>query len=238
MWCSVWIGPLRSPINERGGGRGFGRTSADAFLLGPIAGQVTQILVEWKFTEGVNRPLTLGRFCGTSGVERLRKGTRRRWPGCKRWCSFPFDFSKKYSEREGGARGLADLAPDYLYQLLRMTLLAKTTVGEALGPYRIEDYRMLHSTHSRNDEIELLRGRHLALSPGLAKCAGRSLHEVWREILAPGERESSMPGTGTRSSARLRMRSSVRTLWKGTAASRSLDLLPPLASRVPALAGA
>ena len=68
-----WIGPLRSPINEWGGGRGFGRTSADAFLLGRIAGQVTQILVEWKFTEGVSRPLTLGRFCGTSGVERLRR---------------------------------------------------------------------------------------------------------------------------------------------------------------------
>jgi len=34
-----WVGPRRSPINERGGGRGYGRTSVDAFLVGKVSGK-------------------------------------------------------------------------------------------------------------------------------------------------------------------------------------------------------
>ena len=180
--------PADVPHKRAGRRQGLWPDERRRLPAGPDRRPSHQILVEWKFTEGVNRPLTLGRFCGTSGVERLRRYSAA-LARMKRRGSFPFDFSKKYSEREGGARGLADLAPDHLYQLLRMTLLAKTTVGEALGPYRIEDYRIVHLTHSRNDEINILRGRDLALSPGLAKCAGRSLHEVWRESRAGGAGE-------------------------------------------------
>ena len=34
-----WVGPRRSPINERAGGRGHNRTSVDAFLLGKVDGK-------------------------------------------------------------------------------------------------------------------------------------------------------------------------------------------------------
>jgi hypothetical protein len=59
-----WVGPLSSPINEVGGKRGSRRTSIDAYVLAEIEGKLTQLLIEWKFTEGLSRPLELERFSG------------------------------------------------------------------------------------------------------------------------------------------------------------------------------
>ncbi len=183
-----WVGPRKSPINEGGGGRGYGRTSIDAFVLGRIGGRTTQILIEWKFTEGVSRPLAQGRFCGMKGVERLRRYSavlaRMRRQGI-----FPFDFDEEYLAGSPKASlGLCDFSPDHLYQLLRMTLLAKTTVGEALGPYSLEDYRIVHLTHSQNDAVNILHSDYLRFSPGLERFSDQPLHEVWRALLSPRDR--------------------------------------------------
>jgi hypothetical protein len=50
-----WIGPKHSPLHEKGG-RGYNRTSIDAFILAKVDNKVTQIFIEWKFTEEYNSP--------------------------------------------------------------------------------------------------------------------------------------------------------------------------------------
>jgi hypothetical protein len=189
-----WIGPQESPINEPGGGRGQNRTSVDAFLLGKVHRRTTQILIEWKFTEGLSREIALGRFCGGKGIERLKRYSlvlaelRRRH-------DLPFEFEEEY--RSGSAKsmvGIYDLSPDHLYQLLRMTLLAKMTTGIPLGEHTLEDYRIVHLTHSQNDRINILRPEYLKLSPGLEQFSGRRLHEVWKELLSPRDKERFIHG--------------------------------------------
>ena len=54
-----WVGPQKSPINERGGGRGYLRTSIDAYVIAKINGKIMQLLIEWKFTEGKSRAIAL-----------------------------------------------------------------------------------------------------------------------------------------------------------------------------------
>ncbi len=183
-----WIGPQESPIKERGGGRGQRRTSIDAFVLARIEGKTTQVLIEWKFTEGLSRKLALGRFSGIRGVERLRRYSSV-LAEMRRDGEFPFDFAEEHDPSDpASTTGLSDLSPDHLYQLLRMTLLAKKTTGMVLGDYLFEDYRILHLTHSENHVINILQPDHLALSPGLARFAGRPVHEVWRELLSTQDR--------------------------------------------------
>lgn len=184
-----WVGPRRSPINERAGGRGHNRTSVDAFLLGKVGGKTTQILVEWKFTEGSSRALALGRFAGRKGVERLRRYSSV-LAGLRRAGDFPFDFQEDCtSGRPESSLGLYDFSPDHLYQLLRMTLLAKKTMGLAIGEHTLEDYRIVHLTHSKNDRLNVLHPEYLTLSPGLQCFAGQPLHEVWKAVLAADERQ-------------------------------------------------
>lgn len=184
-----WIGPQDSPINEIGGGRGQNRTSVDAFMLGKINGKTTQILIEWKFTEGLSRELALGRFCGGKGVERLRRYSLVLAELRKR-DDFPFDFDDEYgSNSPKSSLGIYDFSPDHLYQLLRMTLLAKKTTGNSLGNYPLEDYRIVHLAHSQNDRINTLHPEYLVLSPGLRRFSGRQLHDVWKELLAPKDKE-------------------------------------------------
>lgn len=183
-----WVGPRRSPINERAGGRGHNRTSVDAFLIGKVDGKTTQILVEWKFTEGTSRALVLGRFAGRKGVERLRRYSMV-LADLRKAGDFPFDFQEDCSSsRPASALGLYDFSPDHLYQLLRMTLLAKKTVGLAVGLYTLEDYRIVHLTHSQNDRLNILHPEYLTFSPGLQCFAGQPLHDVWKALLSPGER--------------------------------------------------
>ena len=189
-----WVGPLRSPINERGGSRGKLRTSIDAYIVGIIGGKITQILIEWKFTEGKSRPLALGRFCGRKGIERLRRYTPI-LDELKRKDDFPFNFSQEYRENEpDSSLGICDFSPDHLYQLLRITLLAKKTTGMVLGNYPLQDYRVVHLTHSQNERINILHPEYLTLCPGLQPYSGHQLHEVWKTLLSPGEKEKFFAG--------------------------------------------
>jgi hypothetical protein len=189
-----WVGPHKSPINESTGGRGQNRTSIDAFAVGKIHGKTTQILIEWKFTEGLSRPLTLGKFCGTMGIERLKRYSPILIDLKKRG-EFPFDFDDEYGKSDPKSMlGLYDLSPDHLYQLLRMTLLAKTTTGMKLGEYTLEDYRIVHLAHSQNDRINTLHPEYLTLSPGLKRFSGQPLHEVWKALLSPRDREKFFSG--------------------------------------------
>jgi hypothetical protein len=176
-----WIGPKVSPINEKGGGRGLNRTSIDAYVLAVIDGKITQLIIEWKFTEGKSRPLALERFSGLRGIERLRRYSTV-LVEMRSGKSFPFNF-----EDEKGI-GLYDFSVDHLYQLLRMTLLAKTTTPITIGDMKVEDYRVVHLTHSKNDDINILYEKYLDFSPGLKKYSGQQLHEVWKDILSPSEK--------------------------------------------------
>lgn len=183
-----WIGPKRSPINEVGGGRGHNRTSVDAFVIARIQGRLTQILIEWKFTEGMSRKLALGRFCGGKGVERLRRysSVLAKLRGRD---TFPFKFSEEYDDKDRDSHlSLYDLSPDHFYQLLRMTILARVTTPVDLADYHIEDYRILHLSHSQNDKLNIIQPEYVKLSPGLQHYAGQSFHSAWRSILSDQER--------------------------------------------------
>ena len=68
-----WIGPKKSPINEKGGSRGQNKTSIDAFVICKIEGKITQILIEWKFTEKYTTGKMLHNFGGLKGIERIRR---------------------------------------------------------------------------------------------------------------------------------------------------------------------
>jgi len=182
-----WIGPKKSPINEEGGGRGQNRTSIDAYVIAKIKGKITQLLIEWKFTEGKSRPLALERFSGNKGLERLKRYSTVLVP-LRRKEEFPFNFNE-----ESGI-GLYDFSVDHLYQLLRMTLLAKTTTPINIGTVKIQDYRIVHLSHSMNNDIEILHEKYLFASPGLKKYSGKRLYDVWNEILTPLERKRFRSG--------------------------------------------
>ena len=189
-----WIGPQISPINEPGGGRGLNRTSVDAFAVGIINGKITQILIEWKFTEGLSRPLVLGRFCGKKGIERFKRYSPI-LADLRKKGDFPFDFDDEYGRKDPRSLlGMYDLSPDHLYQLLRMTLLAKTTTGMDFGKYTFEDYRIVYLSHSQNDRINILHPEYLELSPGLKQFSGQQLHDVWKKILSPKDKEKFISG--------------------------------------------
>jgi hypothetical protein len=182
-----WIGPKISPINEKAGGRGFQRTSIDAFIIAEIEGKITQLLIEWKFTEGKSRPLVLEKFAGNKGLERLRRYSEVLVP-IRNTERFPFRFT----EEKGF--GLYDFSTDHLYQLLRMTLLAKKTTPLKIGDLLIEDYRIIHLSHSMNSEIEILHNKYLSHSPGFQKYGGERLYDFWIDILSEYERKKFVGG--------------------------------------------
>ena len=177
-----WVGPQKSPINEKGGGRGFNRTSVDAYVLAKIDGKITQLLIEWKFTEGKSRPIALERFGGYKGIERLR-----RYSDILVLLRGENEFPFKFTDDKG--LGLFDFSADHLYQLLRKILLAKMTTHIQVGSVRVQDYRIVHLSHSQNTEIEILHDKYLQSSPGLKKYAGRELYFVWSDILSEYEKE-------------------------------------------------
>lgn len=169
-----WIGPKKSPILEGRGKRGQYRTSVDAYILGVINSKVTQLLIEWKFTETYNGKDQLQKFAGVSGNERLR-----RYSICLASLRKRNDFPFKMDEVPFG---LYDLGYEPLFQLLRMTLLAKLTTPLAFGDmFTIEDYRVIHLSHSQNHGLNVLSQNHLSYLPGLKEYAGGKLHEVWKE---------------------------------------------------------
>ncbi len=69
-----------------------------------------------------------------------------------------------------------------------MTLLARTTTPLRLTPdLMVEDYRILHLSHSDNDDLNTLSERHLRYSGALTQHTGSSLHSVWKSLLAPDD---------------------------------------------------
>lgn len=181
-----WIGPKRSPINEKGGSRGQSRTSIDAYLIAEINGKITQLLVEWKFTETYNSESYTHKFGGTKGIERLRRYSSVL--SKLRNSSFPFKFC------EEDKIGLYDFSYEPFYQLLRMTLLAKMTTPVNLGSLKIEDYKIIHLSHSENNGLNYLSKIHLKYSPGLKDFIGKSLHDTWVKLLDENEREHHVMG--------------------------------------------
>ena len=176
-----WIGPKASPINEKGGGRGQQRTSIDAFILAEIDGLTTQLLIEWKFTEGRSRPIVLNKFGGLKGVERLRRyaSVLAEMRGNR----FPFAFS------EEGGMGLQDFSTDHFYQLLRMTLLARKTTPMKVGDIQVEDYRVVHLSHSGNDKINVVQPEYAKYCPGIQGVVGKGFYEAWKGMLASEEQK-------------------------------------------------
>jgi tRNA A22 N-methylase len=63
-----------------------------------------------------------------------------------------------------------------------MTLLAKRTTPLSLtNEINIEDYRILHLTHSKNIELNRLCQNHIKYSPGLLAFKDEEIHAVWKD---------------------------------------------------------
>lgn len=183
-----WVGPLKSPINELGGNRGINRTSIDAYILAKIERKITQLLIEWKFTETYPSKTFTHRFGGLKGNERLRRYSNV-LAKLRKKKDFPFDM------HDEDTFGLSDLGYEPFYQLLRMTLLAKSTTPMQLtSNISIQDYRVIHLSHSQNVELNYLSEKHLFFSPGLRHLAGKTLHESWKSILTDSERNKFFGG--------------------------------------------
>jgi hypothetical protein len=176
-----WIGPKASPISEKGSERGQYRTSIDAFIIAEIDGLTTQLVIEWKFTEGMSRPIALNKFGGLKGVERLRRYASVLAE--MRGNGFPFAFSE-----EGGI-GLQDFSTDHFYQLLRMTLLARKTTPMKIGDLEVQDYRVVHLSHSGNDKINIVQPEYAKYCPGIQGLVGKGFYEAWKGMLAPEEQK-------------------------------------------------
>jgi len=181
-----WIGPKKSPINEKGGSRGQSRTSIDAYMLAKINGEITQLFIEWKFTEIYNSESYTHKFGGKKGIERLRRYSDVL--AKLRNVNFPFKLN------EEDKIGLTDFSYEPFYQLLRMTLLARMTTPTNLNSLRIDDYKIIHLTHSENKKLNLLSKTHLKYSPGLKEFIGKPLHDTWIELLDDQEKEHHIMG--------------------------------------------
>jgi hypothetical protein len=172
-----WIGPGKSVINEKGGSRGKQRTSVDAYVLARVENRITQILIEWKFTESYLKPSDHRRFSGQRGIERLRRYSTV-LQDLRRTVEFPLKMS------EEGGLSLADLGYEPIYQLLRITLLAIQTTPMELHPsLNVEDYMVLHLSHSKNTDLINLPPQILT---ELSDDGLSTLHDFWKSsILSP-----------------------------------------------------
>lgn len=177
-----WIGPQASVINEgNSGGRGHRRTSTDAFCLALIKGRVTQILIEWKFTEHYENTPQINRFSGGRGIERLKRYSTL-------VAKYRSTREQLFDIKDDDEWGLGDLGYEPFYQLLRFHLLGRETIGIEIGKYKIEDYRILHLSHSKNDSLNILKEEHIKYSPRLEKYLGRDIHIVWKDLLSDDEK--------------------------------------------------
>jgi hypothetical protein len=76
-----------------------------------------------------------------------------------------------------------------------MTLLAKTTTPmDITTNILIQDYRVIHLTHSQNVELNYLLEKRLSFSPGLRNMVGRPLHESLKTIITESERNRFFGG--------------------------------------------
>lgn len=184
-----WVGPKKSPLNESVGARGKMKTSIDAYFLAEVDHKLTQIFIEWKFTEKYSNTHV---FSGAQGLERMKRyapilQTLIRDQNC------PVLIGE-------GDRplGLADFSYYPFYQMLRNTLLAKVTTPVEFKngdeTLRVEDYRYVHLSHSQNDDLNKLDPKHLQHAAGMLKYLQPTLHDTWMNILTDSERPKHIMG--------------------------------------------
>lgn len=184
-----WIGPETSPIGEENGYmRGHHRTSIDAYILAVINGKVTQILIEWKFTEHYSSKHNTGKFLGGKGVERLSRYS----PIIARDRKAGKDILFKLANIDDW--GLYDVCYEPFYQLLRQHMLGQETVGMKFGPHLIEDYIVLHLSHSKNTKLNILQEKHCTYSKGLKPFIGEELHSIWKQLLNENQKKHFIGG--------------------------------------------
>ena len=68
------------------------------------------------------------------------------------------------------------------------------TIPIQIGNITVEDYRIVHLTHSQNDDLNILSENHLKYAPGLKGFIGKSLHETWHLLLSADEKEKHIFG--------------------------------------------
>ena len=173
-----WIGPELSPIGEENGYmRGHHRTSIDAYILAKINGKITQILIEWKYTESYASKSNMAKFMGGKGVERLSRYS----PIIARDRKAGKDILFNLSNVDDW--GLSDVGYEPFYQLLRQHMLGQETIGMNFGQYTIEDYIVVHLSHSKNKKLNILNEKHCTYASGLRKYIGQDIHSVWMQLL-------------------------------------------------------
>lgn len=179
-----WIGPQKSPIGEEDGYlRGHHRTSIDAYILAKINGKITQILIEWKFTESYSSRSNTGKFLGAKGIERLARYS----PIIARDRNSRKEILFKMNNIDDW--GLYDVCYEPLYQLLRQHMLGQETVGMRFGNYVIEDYVVMHLCHSANKKLNILTKKQCEYSKGLEKYIGKELHTIWNNLLNKNQKQ-------------------------------------------------
>lgn len=178
-----WIGPEQSPIGEENGYmRGHHRTSIDAYILAIVDNKVTQLLIEWKFTEHYSSKSNTGKFLGGKGVERLSRYSPIIARDRKAGKDILFNFSNLDDW------GLYDVGYEPFYQLLRQHMLGQETVGMNFGPHKIEDYIVVHLSHSKNTKLNQLLRKNIEYCKGLENYVGQELHTVWKNLLSPEQK--------------------------------------------------
>lgn len=184
-----WIGPNNSPIGEKDGYlRGQHRTSIDAYILTKINGKVTQILIEWKFTESYSSRSNTGKFLGSKGIERLARYS----PIIARDRNSRKEILFKMNNIDNW--GIYDVCYEPFYQLLRQHMLGQETIGMKFGDYVIEDYVVMHLSHSENSKSNILTAKQCEYSKGLEQYIGQELHTIWDKLLNK-EHKSRFIGT-------------------------------------------
>ena len=184
-----WIGPEKSPIGEENGFmRGHHRTSIDAYILAIVDGKVTQILIEWKFTEHYSSRCNTGKFLGGKGVERLSRYSPIIARDRKAGKDILFNFTNLEE------LGLSDVGYEPFYQLLRQHMLGQETIGMSFGPYKIEDYIVVHLSHSKNNKLNILSEKHCTYANGLKQYIGQEIHKVWMQLLNKEQKKHFIGG--------------------------------------------
>ncbi|MEI8390526.1 MAG: hypothetical protein WCG23_11670 [bacterium] len=174
-----WIGPIRSPIGENDGYmRGCHRTSIDAYILAKVNGKNTQILIEWKFTESYASRHNTGKFLGAKGIERLARYA----PIIAKEREYGNEIL--FNMQEMDTWGLYDICYEPFYQLLRQHLLAQQTLGVKFGDHYVEDYIVMHLSHSQNKKLNVLTASQAEYSKGFEKYIGQEIHEIWHSLLS------------------------------------------------------
>ena len=56
------------------------------------------------------------------------------------------------------------------------------------GPYKIEDYIVIHLSHSKNTKLNQLLRKNIVYCKGLENYVGQELRTVWKNLLSPEQK--------------------------------------------------